>query len=289
MTVQSFPANIAYYLQAGPLSKIPVQVEAAEFPDDVATLVHIVQGLLVHVFWAERYGLHLTPARKEEVNLRSFAEKFPQLLKLDSASLSQPRPLEKRLVGNCRDFSTFLAALLKLKGVPARVRCGFGAYFMPGSYEDHWVTEYWYQSEQRWVMVDAQLNKFQCNELNIRFDPLNIPTYQFLVGGKAWLLCRTGQADPQKFGIFKMRGMGFIRGDLIRDFLALNLLEILPWDGFGLINKHDSQLTESDFILLDHLAGLTMQPDASFKEIRSISTLNPELRIPASWLPIEKG
>jgi hypothetical protein len=46
--------------------------------------------------------------------------------------------LAKRLVGNCRDFSTMLCAMLRHQGVPARARCGFGAYFLPNHYEDHW-------------------------------------------------------------------------------------------------------------------------------------------------------
>ncbi|MBK8331835.1 MAG: hypothetical protein IPL07_05490 [Acidimicrobiaceae bacterium] len=37
-------------------------------------------------------------------------------------------------------------------------RCGFGAYFVPGFYEDHWVAEYWDPEERRWTMVDAQLD-----------------------------------------------------------------------------------------------------------------------------------
>jgi hypothetical protein len=30
-------------------------------------------------------------------------------------------------------------ALLRAAGVPARARCGFGAYFRPGWLEDHWI------------------------------------------------------------------------------------------------------------------------------------------------------
>ena len=32
------------------------------------------------------------------------------------------------------------------QGMPARARCGFGAYFEKGKYVDHWVTEYWNES-----------------------------------------------------------------------------------------------------------------------------------------------
>jgi hypothetical protein len=284
----TLPEEIStFYLQSGPLSTIPSGIDVSTLPSTIPELVKVVQGLLVHVFWTERYGLTLPPARKDDVNLRDFSKKFTRLLELDSSPLSSPRDLEKRLVGNCRDFSNFLAAILKLKGIPARARCGFGTYFNPGTYEDHWVTEYWNVSQQRWVMVDAQLDDLQKGALKIKFDSLDVPSYQFITGGKAWLLCRAGQSDPEKFGIFKMRGMDFIRGDLIRDFLALNSLEILPWDIFGLISKHGTQLTKNDVALLDHIAGLTLQPDESFSELRSIYSSNPDIQIPVSWLPIQ--
>jgi hypothetical protein len=286
MTPNEWPESVRFYLEPGPMSTIPAKVNLGVLPDDLPALVRVVQGLLIHVFWAERYGIKLNGARQSEVNLRSFKEKFPALLHLSDAPLTEPRPLEKRLVGNCRDFSDFLAALLKQKGIPARARCGFGRYFLPNHYEDRWVTEYWNTAEKRWGMVDAQLDEFQQKELKITFDTLNVPSYQFITGGKAWLLCRAGQANPDQFGIFKMRGMGFIRGDLIRDFLALNRIEILPWDAFGLIAKADNQLSEADLALLDHLAGLTLTPDAAFAEIRQLYAQEKELQVPASWFPI---
>jgi hypothetical protein len=276
----------SFYLQSGPLTQLPKNLDVSGLPDDVAGLVRVVQSLLIHVFWLERYGLKLPPARQDEVNLRDFDKKFVKLFELDGSPIHNPREMDKRLVCNCRDFSNFLAAFLKRKGIPARARCGFGTYFMPGTYEDHWVTEYWKTSEERWVMVDAQLDDLQKKTLKINFNTLDIPSDQFVTGGKAWLLCRAGQADPEKFGIFKMRGMDFIRGDLIRDFLALNNLEILPWDIYGLISKHTSQLTAEDIALLDHIAGLTLQPDESFTEINSLYKSNKELQIPAAWLPL---
>ena len=41
-------------------------------------------------------------------------------------------------MGNCRDFSTMLCTVLRYQNTPARARCGFGAYFLPDHYEDHW-------------------------------------------------------------------------------------------------------------------------------------------------------
>ncbi len=277
-----------FYLESGKLSTLPMGIDASSLPDNVADLVKVVQGLLIHVFWLDRYGLKLPPDRQDEVNFRDFNKKFNKLFELDASPVNTPRPMERRLVGNCRDFSNFMAAFLKAKGIPARARCGFGAYFMPGTYEDHWVTEYWSAVESRWIMVDAQLDDLQKGNLKIKFDTLDVPSYQIITGGKAWLLCRAGQADPKKFGIFKMRGMDFIRGDLIRDFLALNNLEILPWDNYGLIAKHSSQLNEKEIAFLDHLAGLTLQPDEAFEEIRSTYLNNKDLHIPPAWIPIQK-
>jgi len=69
--------------------------------------------------------------------------------------------------------------------------------------------------------------------LGISFDPLDVPRDQFLTAGVAWQMCRTGQDNPDHFGIFNMRGLWFVRGNLVRDLLALNTIEILPWDVWG--------------------------------------------------------
>ena len=73
-------------------------------------------------------------------------------------------------------------------------------------------------------MIDPQLDDFQCQELDVGFDPLDVPRDQFIVGGKVWFCCRNGEADPDNFGIFDMRGLWFVRGNLIRDIAALNEL-----------------------------------------------------------------
>lgn len=283
------PENIRmFYLESGKLSTLPKEIDVSSLPESVPDLVKVVQGLLIHIFWLDNYGLKLPPHRKDEVNLRDFDKKFIKLFQLDPSPINIARPMDRRLVGNCRDFSNFMAAFLKAKGIPARARCGFGAYFEPGSFGDHWVTEYWSEAESRWIMVDAQLDDLQKEKLKVKFDTLDMPSYQFISGGKAWLLCRAGQADPEKFGILDMHGMDFIRGDLMRDFLALNNLEILPWDNYGLIAKHGSQLNENEIALLDHLAGLTLQPDEAFGEIRSTYIDNKDLHIPPAWIPIQK-
>ena len=90
------------------------------------------------------------------------------------------------------------------------------------------MAEYWNPAQTRWVLVDAQLDRFQCDAMYIPFDPLDVPRDQFIVGGRAWQMCRRGEADPEHFGIFDMHGLGFVRGDFVRDVAALNKVELLP-------------------------------------------------------------
>jgi hypothetical protein len=252
-------------------------------PTEMVALCQVVQGVLVHIFWAERYGLVLSEERKDEVNIRTVSQKLGRIREFDDRPLTATRPLKRRLVGNCRDFALMLTAMLRHQGVPARARCGFSTYFMPKTYEDHWVCEYWKADVRRWVMVDAQLDQFQRQALRIQFDPLNVPDYRFLTGEKAWQMCRAGQADPNNFGIFDMRGIWFIRGDLVRDFLSLNKIELLPWDGWGLIAKDEKDLSDEERAFLDHVAALTLAGDEAFPQVRSLYENDTRLRMPPDW------
>jgi hypothetical protein len=254
-----------------------------DLPADLPGLVQYVQGLLVHIFWAERYGLKLSDERLAEVQIRTVEAKIERILDMDERPLIEAQPLDKRLVGNCRDFSLLLCALLKQKGIPARARCGFGAYFLPDHFEDHWVCEYWNAQQGRWIMVDAQLDDLQKEVLQIPFDSLDVPHDQFLTGGRAWRMARLEGVDPEKFGIFDMHGLWFIRGDLIRDFLALNRQEILPWDHWGLMDGTDEKLQPEDWELLDHLAAISVPGQEDFAEIRRLYADEPRLQVPEVW------
>ena len=118
--------------------------------------------------------------------------------------------------------------MLRAHGVPARARCGFGAYFEKGKFIDHWVSEYWNAAQRRWILVDAQLDERQRELFRIAFDPQDVPRDRFLVAGDAWRRCRAGEADPQAFGILDMHGLWFIAGSFAQcriysKYLALQI------------------------------------------------------------------
>ena len=210
--------DLTYFAQYGKMTDPgPYADLYADLPSDIPALVQIVQGLIVHIFWAERYGLNLSEERKSEVQLRRTERRLSRTLELDINPLTTSRSNDNKTIGNCRDFSVTLASILQSKGIPARPRCGFGTYFLPNHYEDHWVCEYWNGAEGHWILVDAQLDELQRNVLGISFDTLDVPRDQFIVGGAAWKMCRSGKANPDQFGIFDMHGLDFIKGDFLRD------------------------------------------------------------------------
>lgn len=244
-------------------------------PDDIAGIVEVIHGLFLHIFWAKSYGVTLTEAQSRHVQSRKISNILSVIDSLDQSELIQARPYKNRFIGNCRDHSVFLCSVLRSKGIPARARCGFAAYFTPGRYEDHWICEYWNSSENRWVSVDPQLDRLQKDTLGIDFDTLDMPGGRFITGGEAWKMCRTGAADPDSFGIFDMKGLGFVLGNFIRDVASLNKVEMLPWDCWGLMMKDVSKLSAREYALLDEAAELAVAGD---EQIYGLYEASPGLK-----------
>ncbi|MBE0698346.1 MAG: transglutaminase domain-containing protein [Anaerolineaceae bacterium] len=285
MITHKLDTILSYYTQPGAMCQLgEYAAQVRTLPRDVPALVRVLQGLVLHIFWAERYGVKLSEERQAEVQIRRVQPKLERLLHIDPRPFTTPRPVEQRLVGNCRDFALLFSAFLKELGVPARPRCGFGTYFMPNHFEDHWMTEYWNNTEERWVQVDPQLDDLQKQVLHIAFDPLDMPNGQFILAGEAWRMCRAGEANPDDFGIFQWHGWDFIRGNLMRDFLALNKVVVLPWDFWTATGSPVASLTPPQMEAVDRIAALTLAGNDAFAEIRSLYEQDPTFHVPQEWL-----
>jgi len=247
-------------------------------PCDVAALARVVQGLMIHEHIAPVYGVALSAEQHAQAHLRSVDQILTSLTARDPRPLSTARLPAERQVGVCRHFTLLHVAMLRRHGVAARARCGFGAYFEKGKFLDHWVSEYWHETRQAWVLADAQLDDRQRGLFKIGFDPLDVPRDQFLVAGDAWHLARTGKADPQAFGILDMHGLWFIAGNVVRDLAALNSREMLPWDVWGAMPRTDGEL---DLAFIDRLAPLSAEPETHFGELRALAK-DPRLAVPGT-------
>jgi len=287
------PDILAYYTRPGPLTTLPdneaIRALLAGLPTAIPDLVQAVQNNLIHVFWADQYGVTLSGERKAEVNTRTAAARLQRIYDVDPAPLTVARPPDKKSVGNCRDHSVLMVALLRHLGIPARARCGFGTYFMPGQYVDHWVAEYWNADQGRWIMVDAQLDALQRGKLGVDFDTLDVPHHRFITGGHAWQMCRQEGADPDSFGIADLHGLWFVQGDLMRDIAALNKVELLPWDSWGLAFSGEGGPSESELAFLDHMAALTLGGNEAFDELHSRYGSDARLTVPPVILSFPNG
>ncbi|GAA2268769.1 transglutaminase-like domain-containing protein [Glycomyces scopariae] len=263
MTTQD---ELAYYASPGPLTT--AEPALTSLPAEVPALLEAVQGLLVH-----------EPGHPDRPtgHLRSTAEILDHLA--PTGPLTQARQPDQRLIGCCRHFTLLPVAALRAHGIPARARCGFATYFMPGWHIDHWVVEYW--SAGRWHLADAQLDPALRDRLGIAFgsafNPADVPRDSpttpnadpraFAVAGETWLRCRAGDLDPARCGFpgDGTHGLWWIAGNLIRDVAALSKMELLPWDLWGAMPGPADPIADDLATLLDHLATITADPETAAK------------------------
>ena len=253
----------SYYAQPGPLTTLSSdQVELVRhLGTDPERLCRYAQAVLTPV--GDAFGSQLSPGRMAERNTRPATALLQRALELDSSPLSAPRRPEHRVVGTCRHFAVLATAYLRAVAIPARARCGFAAYFVPGKYVDHWIVEYWADAE-RWVRIDPEIlgtDRVQ--------KPHDLAPGQFLTGGEGWECVRSGTTDPMQFGVdgTDYWGAAEIRGNAIRDLASLNKREMLPWDAWGpMPASYKGETTPELDQLIDEVAAACRDEGASAAE-----------------------
>jgi Transglutaminase-like superfamily len=252
-------------------------------PSDPAGVANAIQGLVLYEHVATPfYGYQVPEARRAESHIRRLERIIEAILTLDDSPLAGARPPERRLIGICHHYMLLATAILRHHGVPARGRGGFGAYFNPDRFEDHWVCEYWKVDEGRWALLDSQFDETFIRNLSIRHDVHDVPRDQFLTASDAWRACRYGALDARAFGIefSQLRGLWFIAGSLIRDLAALNRYEVLPWDVWGAQPAPNTQLSAEELAFFDEIALLTADPDKNFDALRQRFAHYVKVRLP---------
>jgi Transglutaminase-like superfamily len=284
----SLPRDIAeFYTRTGRMTDPGASAALlSDAPSDIPGIVAYVQNLLLHVHWAPAYRMRLLPERIDEKHTRGLEDMLSLLHRHDAQPLARKRMLYQRMVGVCRHFTTFTVALLRRAGIPARARVGFGTYFAKDMAVDHWVVEYW--NGAAWQLLDAQIDAAQRTMLMMPFDPADVPRDQFIIAADAWARCRAGKADPTRFGIFDMKGLWFIAGNVLRDLAALNNDEMLPWDVWGPMMLGDAEITPQAFALFDKIVALTLAPDENFARLRDLYETDTALRVPLQVFNAER-
>lgn len=261
-------------------------------PSDPAALCAILHGLVAIDLWVRVGTLRVSEERQQEFNLRGVRRKIERLLVLNDRPLTVARAFEQRLLGNCRDLSLLLCAMLRHHGIPARVRSGFATFFDRERRFDHWVCQYWRPEAHRWVSVDPWMSQVQYEQerldptlraglaglLNIGYEPLDVRAEHFLTGAQAWRHCRADGGDPSHFGTYgDLQGLWFMRDNLLRDFLCLNKVEVLPWDCWGTMSGKREPPLANELVQLDHVARVTEAVEGALPEVMTLYENMPDL------------
>lgn len=275
---------LEFYAEAGPMTTGGSHGDYLKSaPSGIRELAATVQQLFIYdVVAKDFYGFDVPKQRADEIHLRSIEALLDRIIQLDDAPFAQPRSLDKRVIGRCHHFALMMVAVLRVYGISARARCGFGAYFNPPQFEDHWVCEYWNADERRWVLVDSQLDAVWIEKLDVKHDVLDVPRDQFLLAADAWKQCRIGKLDPARFGIsfVQLHGLWFVAGSLLRDLASVNKMEMLPWDSWGAQPEPEAKLDALQLRLFDEIADMLCDVDKSFDAVRAKYIEDDRLRVP---------
>jgi hypothetical protein len=239
-------------------------------PSDLPGLHQIVQNVYIHVWKIRKYHQEWLKGRTHEIESRRVSKSLALALAHDDRPLTIERPLEKKLIVDCRHFAALLCSLLRQQGVAARVRCGFATYLEKTHYQDHWVTEYWDSQSGRWVLEDPDLKMH------------DVPREQFIVSGAAWEQVRSDQTSDLQFGYSPdMRGAWALRYNLTRDLACMNGFEGLSSDEWGdLMGKPEPTVTTADRKLFDEAAAWTLADNSQFDGMRDFYEHTPQFRVP---------
>jgi transglutaminase superfamily protein len=282
----------AFYSTPGPvtdLTRCPPEWLAG-LPDTPAGLMKVVRNCVVDPgTLTQIYKLPLPTGRDDERQIRTAAGMIERILQLDPSPITEARPPQRRFLGTCRNYATLTCALLRHTGTPARVRAGFAGYFVPNSWMDHWIIEYWRSSDERWVRVDPELDDDWLAKRAPNKTSELLAKQLYLSGGEAWLRCRRGELDPDRCNMGGDNwGIGEVRGSVLLDLAAINQDEMLPWDTWGpMVAAYKGETDAAYDELLDAVSEVTSGAD--FDAIRELYGREDDLRVPDSLTNLAVG
>lgn len=213
----------------------------------------------------------------EDDNFATSAAMLAELFRRDQKGLTLERKVEDKVFLTCRYISILMASILKAKGIPSRVRSGFAGYFEGVTIAwDHWITQYWDNSQSKWVTVDIDASDHKTG-----FDMYDIPEGKFDWSADVWLDVREGKKDGNYFnnaGGYK--GLVAIAWELFYDFHCLMNSEILylHHPEIAMLQNFDKN-SEEKLQEIDDLARLMQNPEENFEKLLKIWDTKKEFRL----------
>ena len=267
---------------------------ARSLPNDIKELVKLQRMQIIHPiiicnnlqdgWWDDLTKVPKTSIIFEDDIFPTAQSMLAELLRRDK-NYSINRKVEDKIHVICRGEAILLAAILKAKGIPTRVRSGFAEYLRhDGIYYDHWITEYYDKKDNKWILVDAD---DQWGDIKIDFDLNDIPRNKFMFGAEAYLNLRNNNksqknivfsSEPITIGLpAAIRVLFFDFHSLMNDEIIINFVP-------KYVLEKNFNLNEDELKELDELASLMLEPDNNFNKLYEIWNNNLKFRIMSGGL-----
>lgn len=257
-------------------------------PDEIKTLCILLRKQFIHRVTLEK-GLVGADATREDIKripwYRQAEDDYfitassiiAELYRRDSRGITEDRKPEDKLILTCRYTTILIAAALKAKKIPCRVRSGYAPYFPfeKGLSWDHWINEYWSDKEQRWIVMDVDGSGHSTG-----YNMFDLPKDAFDYPATSWINCRTGKDDIKRFmNAAPATGLKIIAWALFYDFHCLMNSEIIYLHGPKEFAYRWDKLNKEDLEELDDLAKLMLDPDKNFEKIKYLWETEKEYRL----------
>lgn len=266
---------------------------AKSLPDDIDELCVLQRMQIIHpivysnsdirkqskCFWGDMTKVPITRLDYEDDLFPTAISMISELLRKDK-NYDKNRKAENKIHVTCRGEAILLTATLKAKGYSARVRSGFAPYIKyNGVNYDHWITEYFDEKKDRWVLVDADEH---CPDHEMGFDLNDIPRDKFIFGAEAYLGIRNNKYKDDEIyyaSVPPTFGLKASLRSLFYDFHSLMNDEIIFLHLPKYIVDKNFELNEEEYVELDNLAKLMLDPDTNFEKLLEIWNNNLKFRI----------
>ena len=234
------------------------------------------------------YVDYTTPMSEDDILLTANAM-LGEIFRRDPKGFYIGRPANTRINVTCRYVSILVSAILKTNGMSCRSRVGWARY-LGNNIQNHWINEYYSETEQRWIMFDLDdlydaefTNLVTYKENKIAYEYLDIKENQFYTAANAWLEYRKNSNFINNFCVLSTTiDEKILVQNLFLDLYALMNMEYHYYTMPIAFDK--AKFSKNDLIEIDNLANLMLDPNSNFKKLQQIYLNTPKYRMLTSPL-----
>jgi formylglycine-generating enzyme required for sulfatase activity len=250
-------------------------------PDSLSELCSLIKSQIIHPF-AElpKYSSAQIPQKRsnEYIKYTTVTSILKGLLSYDSSGLVKDRKIEDRLVLICQQNAILLASILKYRGIPARIRCGFAPYLEPGFHTSHVICEVWSNYDNRWMLVDPSKNM------------VDFSRDKFDFSNEVYQKVQNNEIDTGLYGLAGFHtGTGMIATALCFDMAAILGFEYPVGQYSPLLNSaFQNKLSTKQIELLNRISELMKSLDAkNISKLQKLYFNEPQLQFTNSKKTID--